>query len=90
MEYNDINEQTIHTKYRPLSPWANWGYSLLFSIPIIGQICVIIFCFAGENVNRKNYARGLAISYIIIIVCMVLFWGIISKFLEEFSTYFVA
>ncbi len=46
------------SQYRPLSPWAYFGYALLFSIPLIGFICLIIFSFSDENINRRNFARS--------------------------------
>lgn len=48
----------IPEEYRPLSAWAYFGYSLLFSIPLIGLICLIIFSFSSSNINRRNYARS--------------------------------
>ncbi len=48
----------MEEKYRPLSPWAYFGYSLLFSIPLIGFIFLIIFSFNSRNINRRNYARS--------------------------------
>lgn len=44
--------------FRPLGPWAYFGYSVLFSLPIIGLILNIIFCFSDSNVNRRSYARS--------------------------------
>ena len=50
--------QTLPPEYRPLSPWAYFGYRLLFVIPLIGFICLIIFSFSDENINRRNFARS--------------------------------
>lgn len=43
---------------RPLSPWAYWGLSLLYAIPVIGLIFVIIFSFGSSNINRRNFTRS--------------------------------
>ena len=53
----DLNNETILTKYKPLSPWAYFGYNILFSIPIIGFILLIVFSFSNDNINRRNYAN---------------------------------
>lgn len=54
----DLNNETILTKYKPLSPWAYFGYNILFSIPVIGFILLIVFSFSNDNINRRNYARS--------------------------------
>lgn len=44
---NDIEKNEISRlpeKYRPLSAWAYWGLTLLFSVPVVGFIFLIIFC----------------------------------------------
>ena len=48
----------IPPEYKPLSPWAYFGYMLLFSIPIVGFICLIIFSVSNDNINRRNFARS--------------------------------
>ncbi len=58
-------DQNIPSEYRPLSPWAYFGYSLLFSIPLIGIICLIIFAFDSTNINRRNYARSFFCAFLI-------------------------
>lgn len=69
------NESNIPSNYKPLSPWAYFGYNILFTIPFVGIICAIIFAFDNSNINRKNYARlffcGLAIIVIFIIIVTV-------------------
>ena len=48
----------IPEQYRPLSPWAYFGYTLLFAIPIVGFIMLIVFSCKKSNINRRNYARS--------------------------------
>ena len=55
--YNLTADQ-LPPQYRPLSPWAYFGYSLLFAIPLVGFICLIVFSFSEDNINRRNYARS--------------------------------
>lgn len=70
------NENNIPSTYKPLSPWAYFGYNILFAIPFVGFICAIIFAFDNSNINRRNYARsffcGLALLVIFVITIVVL------------------
>ena len=68
-------------QYKPLSPWAYIGYSILFSLPIVGFILMIVFSVDSTgNINRRNFARsyliliaiGIVISIIITILALVL------------------
>ncbi len=52
-------------KFRPLSPWAYFGYSILFSIPLVGFIALIVLSFNSSNVNRRSFARSFWCAYII-------------------------
>ena len=71
-------EPVVPEENRPLGPWAYFGYGILFSIPVIGFILLIIFSFAGKNVNRKNFARSywcwfiLALAIVLILVVILL------------------
>ena len=53
-----MNENYIPEEYTPISMWGYFGYSLLFSIPIVGLICIIVFSFGGSrNINLRNFAE---------------------------------
>ena len=58
-------EPKIPEEYKPLSPWAYFGYNLLFMIPIVGIIMIFIFAFNNKNINRRNYARSFFCSFLI-------------------------
>ena len=56
---NDNVANSIPGEYKPISMWGYFGYEVLFSIPIIGFICIIIFSVGGTgNINLKNFARS--------------------------------
>ena len=59
-----------------LGPWAYFGLQILFSIPLVGFICLIVFSLDDSNLNRRNFARsywcGLIISLVLIIAIVVL------------------
>ena len=65
-------EDNIPEKYRPLSPWAYFGYGILFSIPVIGFILLIVFSFNDENINRKNFARSYFCVYVVVIILVII------------------
>lgn len=59
-----------------LGPWAYFGLQILFSIPLVGFICLIVFSLDDSNLNRRNFARSywcsLIISLVLIIAIVVL------------------
>ncbi|MBQ2750761.1 MAG: ABC transporter permease [Clostridia bacterium] len=84
-------KNTIPAEYKPLSPWAYFGYNLLFSIPVVGFICILVFALGGgSNINLKNYARSffcvyaLALILAIIMVILVVALGATSAIMYEF------
>lgn len=64
--------KSIPSEYRPLSPWAYFGYGILFNIPVIGFILLIIFSLDNSNINRRNYARSYWCIYILIIILIII------------------
>ncbi len=54
----DPNTYTGDPRFKPLGAWAYYGYSLLFSIPLVGFIMLIVYSFNDDNINRRNYARS--------------------------------
>lgn len=64
----------LPSKYRPIGAWGYIGLNILFCIPIIGQICLIIFACSGSNVNRRSYARNILI---VLLIALIIF-GIIA------------
>lgn len=67
-----MENENIPSKYKPLSPWAYFGYQLLFSIPVIGIIALIVFAFNNDNINRKNYARSFFCIYLLVAIIMLI------------------
>lgn len=52
--------------HKPISMWGYLGYTLLYSIPLIGTICMLVFSFGGsKNINVRNYARSCGIIYLL-------------------------
>ncbi len=66
------NNPNIPSEYRVLSPWAYFGYNLLFAIPLVGFICAIIFALDSTNINRRNFARSYFCGLLVAVIFMVL------------------
>ncbi|MFA5561868.1 MAG: hypothetical protein WDA00_04435 [Eubacteriales bacterium] len=73
---------------RPLSTWQYIGYFLLFSLPLVGLICMIVFAFGAEvNLNLRNLARaylvlvlfGVLLSVIVVFLMMFVLYDIVSR-----------
>ncbi len=60
-------------EFRPLSPWAYFGYSVLFTVPFIGLIVNLVFCFNSEKINRRNYARSFWCAYLLAAIIIAVF-----------------
>ena len=73
-----MSENNIPAEYKPISMWGYFGYEILFSIPLIGFICLIIFAFASKNKNVKNFARSYFCMLILVIVLSVICLAIVS------------
>ena len=69
------NRYAIPEQYRPISPWAYIGYTLLFSLPIAGFILLIVFSFNDNNYNRRNYARSYFCWLLLIVIIFVTIIG---------------
>ena len=65
-----MDQNSIPEEYRPISMWGYFGYEILFSIPVIGFICLIVMALASKNVNKKNFARS---YFCFTIICFMLF-----------------
>lgn len=76
MDNKNITQDMLPEKYRPLGMWAYFGYTILFSIPLLGFIFLIIYSFSDKNINRRNFARSyfcvFILMVIIYVICMIL------------------
>lgn len=71
--YTQPAPQSDYTpQYKPLSPWAYFGYTILFVIPVIGFILLLVFSFSDSNINRRNFARSYFCAFLIAIIVMII------------------
>ncbi len=88
-----MSENNIPSEYKPISMWGYFGYEILFSIPVIGFICLIIMSFAAGNKNVTNFARSYFCLFIIyfvltiVLVAIALATGAISSLDEIFNAF---
>lgn len=77
-----MSYENVPDRYKPLSPWAYFGYQMLFNIPVVGMILLIVFSLGGaKNINLRNFARSYFCVYVIVIVVfLILFFtgGLVS------------
>jgi len=45
---------------------------LVTAVPIVGQIMIIVWAFAGDNDSRKNYFRAILMFFVLFIGLFVL------------------
>lgn len=83
-----MENSNIPSQYKPISAWGYFGYNILFSIPLVGLICLIVFSFDSSNINRRSYARSFFIIYVLIAIFLlisIIFFGGISFFTTLFQ-----
>ena len=85
-----MDNSNIPEEYRPISMWGYFGYEILFSIPIVGFICLIVFAIGAKNVNKKNFARSyfcytiIVCLVVIVIFAIMMATGAVSALSETF------
>ena len=86
---NGYTESMPMGKYRPLSAWAYFGWTLLYCIPIVGFIALIINSVSDANINRRNHARSYWIALLVAVLIYVIFFLVlgVSLSLNDVSFY---
>ena len=67
-----VTDNNLPPQYRPMGAWEYFGYMLLYSIPVIGFICLIVFSFSDSNINRRNFTRSYWCALLIVAVVLVI------------------
>ncbi len=66
-----LEAKELPAKYRPMGAWGYFWYTILFSIPVIGWICMISTAIASRNVARRSYARCYFIGFLIVLIAAI-------------------
>lgn len=69
--------QSLPDKYVPMRAWSYFWYKILFSIPIIGWICLIIFSLDDSHIVRRNFCRSYFCIFVIMLI-LLLIVGVIA------------
>ena len=68
-----MQEERPTGQYAPLSPWAYFGLTVLYSIPVVGLVFLIIFSIKKTNINRRNFTLSYWISLVLaLILCIII------------------
>lgn len=78
---------SLPDQYRPLSPWAYFGYTILFSIPVVGFVFLVIFAFSKKNINRRNYARSYFCGYLLALILVIVGALLIAPHMDEITAF---
>ena len=66
-------EESVPTgKYAPIGAWTYFGYTLLFSIPLVGLIFLLVYAFSDANINRRNFARSYFCSLLFALIVVLI------------------
>lgn len=91
---NKMDFEYAGYSYKPISAWGYFGYSLLFSIPLVGFILLIVFSVGGtKNINLRNFARshwcalilGVVLTILMVIIALAAFGGFDSMMYRIFG-----
>ena len=67
-KFERLERDNLPPKYRPLGAWSYFGYMLLFSIPLIGFICLVVFAISDSNINRRSFARSYFCGILLLLI----------------------
>lgn len=74
--YPHMTEEQLPAKFKPLGAWAYFGWTFIFSVPLIGIIVALIKAFGNtENVNLRNYARSMFCYICIMAILLGIIFG---------------
>lgn len=73
--YPNLTEEQLPAKFKPITAWGYFGWSFIFTIPLIGILIALIKAFGNtENINLRNFARSMFCYFIIAgILCLLIF-----------------
>lgn len=87
-----FNEDMLPEEYKPVSVGKYIGYSILFSLPVVGFIMLLVTAFSGgTNKSLKNYARAMLIVMVIGVILGIILgilMGILGMSMMESGIYY--
>ena len=86
-----MDKPVLPKEYEPITMWGYFGYEILFSIPVIGFICLIVFAIGAKNVNKKNFARSyfcytiICLLVFVVAVAIIMATGVAESLMQTFG-----
>lgn len=86
-------EDELPEQFQLIHGWGYVGYTILFSLPVVGLIFMIVFALSNKKLNRMYFARfffcQLLISVIvfILVLLVLLFTGTLQQIITNFPYY---
>lgn len=72
-----LTKEQLPAEFKPLGAWAYFGYSLLFSIPLVGFILLLVFALGGtQNVNLRSFARSHFCAMLVAVLLVAVLVGV--------------
>ncbi len=76
---------------KPLSTAKVFWLQILQCVPVVNLVVLIILAFGGaKNLNTRNYARGVLISWIVLavlgMVAGIIFYSIVMDIISQFMS----
>ncbi|MBO5223759.1 MAG: hypothetical protein J6C23_04530 [Clostridia bacterium] len=65
-EREEIRE--LPDKYKPMGAWGYWAWSIIYGFPIVGFIFILINCFRGDSVARRNHALSFLVTFFLVVL----------------------
>ena len=56
-QFEKAEIRRLPKKYRPMGAWGYFWHIFLYSIPVIGWICLIWGAVSDKNICRRSFAR---------------------------------
>ncbi len=78
---------TMPLRNAPISAWRYFGYQILFSIPVLGVICLIAVALFAYNVNARSFARSYFCGAIIVAILIAILYALAAPLLLEILEY---
>lgn len=79
--YPNLTEEQLPAKFKPITAWGYFGWSIIFTIPLVGIIIALIKAFGNtENINLRNFARSMFCYFVIVGILCLLIFGTVGCF----------
>lgn len=61
-------EKQLPKSYRPITGWGYFWRTILYSIPVVGQIVLLINAIGAKNRNGRYFARSYFCALLVLVI----------------------